>query len=148
MLNTKDKEEIRKIFRDELNNLLAQTSQSILQIYQEHKTKRTAGIQAFLTIRVILRPGGENMELSKEEVKEMYTKMELFINEYLKKELIDREIPSVENVSIVLGYKNTVNLVRHSKTLTWLTIGLIVIGIGMIALAIQQSNLWPFCLWS
>ena len=70
----------------------------------------------------------------------------LKINEYLKKELIDKEIPSVENVSIVLGYKNTVNLVRHSKTLTWLTIGLIVLGVGMITLAMQQSNLWPFSL--
>ena len=87
------------------------------------------------------------MKLSKEEEKGMYTKMELFINEYLKKELIDKEIPSVENVSIVLGYKNTVNLVRHSKTLTWLTIGLIVLGVGMITLAMQQSNLWPFSLW-
>ncbi len=87
------------------------------------------------------------MKLSKEEEKRMYTKMELFANEYLKKELIDREIPSIENVSIVLEYKNTVNLVRHSKTLTWLTIGLIVLGVGMITLAMQQSNLWPFSLW-
>ncbi len=87
------------------------------------------------------------MKLSKEEEKGMYTKMELFVNEYLKKELIDKEIPSIENVSIVLGYKNTVNLVRHSKTLTCLTIGLIVLGVGMITLAMQQSNLWPFSLW-
>jgi len=87
------------------------------------------------------------MKLSKEEEKGMYTKMELFVNEYLKKELVDKESPSVENVSIVLGYKNTVNLVRHSKTLTCLTIGLIVLGVGMITLAMQQSNLWPFCLW-
>ncbi len=86
------------------------------------------------------------MKLSKEEEKGMYTKMELFVNEYLKKELIDKEIPSVENVSIVLGYKNTVNLVSHSKTLAWLTIGLIVLGVGMITLAMQQSNLWPFSL--
>lgn len=85
------------------------------------------------------------MKLSKEE-EAMYTKMELFVNAYLKEELIDREIPSVENVSIVLGYKNTVNLVRHSKTLTRLTIGLIVLGVGMITLAMQQSNLWPFSL--
>ena len=87
------------------------------------------------------------MKLSKEEEKGMYTKMELFVNEYLKKELIDKEVPSIENVSIVLGYKNTVNLVRHSKTLTGLTIGLIVLGVGMITLAMQQSNLWPFSLW-
>jgi len=86
------------------------------------------------------------MSLSKEE-KEMYAKMDNIINEYLKKELIDREVPSVENVSIVLGYKNTVNLVKHSKCLTGLTIGLIVLGVGMIALAMQQSNLWPFSLW-
>ena len=87
------------------------------------------------------------MELSKEEEKEMYVKMEQFINEYLKKELIDKEVPSVENVSIVLGYKNTVNLVKHSTTLTWLTYGLIFLGAGMIILAMQQANLWPFCLW-
>ena len=87
------------------------------------------------------------MELSKEEEKEMYVKMEQFINEYLKKELIDKEVPSVENVSIVLGYKNTVNLVKHSNTLTWLTYGLILLGAGMIILAMQQADLWPFCLW-
>ena len=63
------------------------------------------------------------MELSKEERKEMYAKMERFVNEYLKDNLIEEKEPSVENVSIVLGYKNTVNLVRHSKTLTGLTIG-------------------------
>lgn len=74
----------------------------------------------------------------------MYAKVEDLVNEYLKKELIDREKPSVENVSIVLGYKNTVNLVKHSETLTKLTIGLIVLGIGMIVLAMQQSHLWPF----
>ncbi len=87
------------------------------------------------------------MELSKKEKKEMYAKMENLINEYLKEELIDREKPSVENVSIVLGYKNTVNLVKHSNTLTCLTYGLIFLGVGMIVLAMQQSNLWPFCLW-
>ncbi len=78
----------------------------------------------------------------------MYTKMELLVNEYLKTNLVDMEFPSVENVSIVLGYMNTVNLVRHSKKLTGLTIGLIVLGIGMIVLAMQQANMWPFCLWS
>lgn len=88
------------------------------------------------------------MKLSKEEEKGMYTKMNNIINEYLKEQLIDKEEPSPENVSIILGYKNTVNLVRHSKTLTGLTIGLIVLGVGMIALAMQQSNLWPFSLWS
>ena len=87
------------------------------------------------------------MSLSKEEKKEMYAKMENLVNQHLKKELIDREEPSVENVSIVLGYENTVNLVKHSKTLTSLTYGLIVLGVGMIVLAMQQSNLWPFCLW-
>ena len=87
------------------------------------------------------------MELSKKEEKEMYVKMEQLINEYLKKELIDREVPSVENVSIVLGYKNTVNLVKYSTILTWLTYGLIFLGAGMIILAMQQANLWPFCLW-
>ena len=78
------------------------------------------------------------MELSKEEKKTMYAKMENLVNEYLKKELIDKEVPSVENVSIVLGYKNTVNLVKHSKTLTGLTVGLIVIGVGMIVLSIVK----------
>lgn len=87
------------------------------------------------------------MELSKEEEKEMYVKMEQLVNEYLKEQLIDKEVPSVENVSIILGYKNTVNLVKHSKTLTWLTYGLILLGAGMIILVMQQANLWPFCLW-
>ncbi len=87
------------------------------------------------------------MELSKKERKVMYVKMENIVNAYLKKELIDKEEPSVENVSIVLGYKNTVNLVKHSNTLTLLTYGLIILGVGMIVLAMQQSNLWPCCLW-
>ncbi len=78
------------------------------------------------------------MELSKKEEKQMYTKMDNLINEYLRKELIEREKPSVENVSIVLGYKNTVNLVKHSNTLTWLTAALALTALGMIGLAIAQ----------
>jgi len=40
MLNTKDKEEIREIFREELNNFLARTSQGVLEIYRDHENKK------------------------------------------------------------------------------------------------------------
>ena len=47
----------------------------------------------------------------------------------------------------ILTYLSTIKLNKHSSDLTWLTIGLTVLGVGMIVLALQQATLWPFCLW-
>ena len=87
------------------------------------------------------------MALSKDKEKKAAAIFERVIDEYVEKNVINATGHlSAENLSIVFGYKNTENLVKHSKMLSGLTIGLIVIGLGMIVLAMQQANLWPFCL--
>lgn len=44
----------------------------------------------------------------------------------------------IDNWAIVLTYLSSKRLLKHSRCLTWLTIGLIVLGAGMIGLAIWQ----------
>ncbi|GAI76307.1 unnamed protein product, partial [marine sediment metagenome] len=75
------------------------------------------------------------MALSKDKEKKAAAIFERVLDEYVKKNVINATEHSAENLSIVFGYKNTENLVKHSKTLTGLTIGLIMLGVGMIALA-------------
>ena len=53
----------------------------------------------------------------------------------------------IDRTVFILTYWSSENLVKHSKHLTWLTIALLLTALAMIALAMQQANLWPFCLW-
>ncbi|MFC2004578.1 hypothetical protein ACFLUK_03450 [Chloroflexota bacterium] len=87
------------------------------------------------------------MVLNKDKEKKAAAIFERVLDEYVEKKVINTTEHSAENLCIVFGYKNTTNLVKHSNTLTELTIGLIVLGAGMIALTMQQANLWPFSLW-
>jgi len=58
-----------------------------------------------------------------------------------------RSIPEVRAMDtdwyIFLLYLSSQNLVKHSKTLTWLTGGLVITALGMIALAIAQLVVIP-----
>ena len=77
-------------------------------------------------------------EGKKKKVKKMdpTAKMDLLLNKYLEKELPYADLDNVENLSFVFTYKNTAALVKHSKTLTWLTRWLIGLTIGLIGLTI------------
>ena len=73
------------------------------------------------------------MKLSKQERNIMRKKIEDSINNYLRNELINREEePSTENLSFVLSYMNTLNLVKQSTVLSWLTGVLIILTALMI----------------
>ena len=78
------------------------------------------------------------MALSKDQEKAASDRFEQALDEYMKKDVINSKEDNPENWCIVFGYKNTENLVKHSRTLTGLTMGLIVLGLGMISLAIVQ----------
>ena len=88
------------------------------------------------------------MALSEErlkEIKETADKVREFEDVLLEKYNEDMQARGsavdIDRTVLILTYWSSENLVKHSKTLTWLTIGLIVIGVGMIVLAVQQSNL-------
>ncbi len=84
------------------------------------------------------------MSLSKDKEKEAAAIFEKVLDEYVEKEVINATKHSAENLCIVFGYKNTTNLVKHSKDLTGLTIALCLNSVTMIFLAIEQiaERLW------
>lgn len=57
-------------------------------------------------------------------------------------ELVEYLAKNVEELNThwntILLYLSSENLVKHSKTLTWLTVGLFATALGMIGLAIAQ----------
>ena len=66
----------------------------------------------------------------KRKRKEEAATFKRILDEYVEKELISENkssAGSAENLCIVFGYKNTANLVKHSKHLTWLTIALLIV---------------------
>ncbi len=90
------------------------------------------------------------MELSTKEQKDLKKLAEKSkaITKFLEdNELCQEDTGISDNWLWVFTFMYSGALVKHSKTLTGLTIGLIVLGVGMIVLAWQQANLWPFWLW-
>ncbi len=56
----------------------------------------------------------------------------------VKNMISDHELFKEMDVEFSLLYISSENLVKHSKRLTWLTIGLFLTALGMIGLAIAQ----------
>jgi hypothetical protein len=72
--------------------------------------------------------------LSKKEKKEIYDKMSLIADEYLKEQIPRATYQDVENLSFVFTYRQTENLVKYSRTLGRLTIILLFFTIILVAL--------------
>ena len=54
-------------------------------------------------------------------------------------EYLDKNVEELNtHWNTILLYLSSENLVKHSKTLTWLTVGLFATALGMIGLAIAQ----------
>ena len=80
------------------------------------------------------------MPLSEKEEEEFIStigKME-DIERFFESERMKNVNISYENWAIFLSYVSSERLVKHSKRLTWLTIGLLLAALGMIGLAIAQ----------
>ena len=69
--------------------------------------------------------------LSEEEMK---TKMDSLADGYMQKYLPEAKVDDFENLAIAFSYRHTVNLIKHSKTLSIWTI---VIGASTILLFIS-----------
>jgi len=73
-----------------------------------------------------------------EEEKELNAKMDSLADEYMKREIPKATWANAENLSLVLTYKKTANLVKHSENLIKWTKVIAGTSVALIVFAIAQ----------